>query len=432
MRSFWADRAGNSAVLFAVGLPVILAAGAVGTQYSQLVNRRSALQQAADSAAVAGAQQLKLANNSDSVVASVAASTVQANTASFQDTISVDTQVLQHRTGVTVTVSDTVPLSWGKILGINTATVKATSTAQLYGPAGKLCMLSLDIKQGGTLHVEKQSQITAKDCVIYSNSRDKQGVQADSGTTMTASFICSVGGAKTQGATVSPIPTTDCPSMGDPLISRPRPPVGSCANLLPMVITGVRNLYPGDYCGGLTIKGTAHVTLTPGVYVMNNGPLIVQDSATLIGQSAGVYFTGNEGGLRFDPNTTISMTAPKDGVMAGFIFFEDRTVSSPSPLPPGPLGSLPPPPPGSPPMRQYQISSNNASQFLGTFYLPAGRLIVDAKKPVAAQSAYTVIVSRQLLLMNGNNLVLNSDYSSTDVPVPEGVGNATQKVRLAQ
>jgi hypothetical protein len=34
--------------------------------------------------------------------------------------------------------------------------------------------------------------------------------------------------------------------------------------------------------------------------------------------------------------------------------------------------------------------------------------------------------------MNGNHLVLNSDYSSTDVPVPEGVGNATQKVRLAQ
>jgi hypothetical protein len=432
MRSFWADRAGNTAVLFAVGLPVILAAGAVGTQYSQLVNRRSALQQAADSAAVAGAQQLKLANNSDSVVASVAASTVQANTASFQDTISVDTQVLQHRTGVTVTVSDTVPLSWGKILGINTATVKATSTAQLYGPAGKLCMLSLDIKQSGTLHVEKQSQITAKDCVIYSNSRDKQGLQADSGTRMTASFICSVGGAKTDGAIVNPIPTTDCPSMGDPLASRPRPPVGSCASLLPMVITGVRNLYPGDYCGGLTIKGTAHVTLTPGVYVMNNGPLIVQDSATLIGQSAGVYFTGNEGGLRFDPNTTISMTAPKDGVMAGFIFFEDRAVSSPLAPPPGPLGLLPPPPAGSPPMRQYQISSNNASQFLGTFYLPAGRLIIDAKKPVAAQSAYTVIVSRQLLLMNGNNLVLNSDYSSTDVPVPEGIGNATQKVRLAQ
>jgi hypothetical protein len=293
-------------------------------------------------------------------------------------------------------------------------------------------MLSLDVKQGGALHLQKQAQVTAKDCVIFSNSMDKGGLQADAGTGMMASFICSVGGAKTSGAAVNPVPTTDCPSMGDPLTSRARPPLGNCSSLLPMVITGVQALYPGNYCGGLTIKGTARVTLTPGIYVMNNGPLMVQDSATLIGQSAGVYFTGSQGGLRFDPNTTISMTAPKDGVMAGFLFFEDRSVSSPVLPPIGPLGAPPPPPYGSQPMRQYQISSNNASQFLGTFYLPAGRLIIDASKPVAAQSAYTVIVSRQLLLMNGNNLVLNSDYSSTDVPVPEGVGNATQKVRLAQ
>ncbi|MBV9065868.1 MAG: hypothetical protein JO004_08900 [Methylobacteriaceae bacterium] len=432
MRRFWADRAANTTVLFAFGLPLLLGGAAVATQYGQLLNRRSVLQQAADSAALAAAQQLKLANNSDSVIASVAASTAQADTASLHDTIAVDTQVLQHRTGVTVTVSDNVPLAWGKVLGMSKATVKATSTAQLYGPAGKLCMLALDVKQNGTMQVQKQAQITAKDCVIYSNSSDKNGLQADKGTIVTASFICSVGGVKNGGATFNPLPTTDCPSMNDPLASRPRPPIGSCTTLLPTVITGVQTLYPGIYCGGVTIKGTARVTLTPGIYVMNNGPLIVQDSATLIGQSAGVYFTGNQGGLRFDPNTTISMTAPKDGVMAGFLFFEDRTVSAPVLPPIGPLGAPPPPPYGSQPMRQYQISSNNASQFLGTFYLPAGRLIIDASRPVAAQSAYTVIVSRQLLLLNGNNLVLNSDYSSTDVPVPDGVGNATQKVRLAQ
>ena len=429
MRSFWTNRAGNTAVLFAVGLPLVATAGAIGTQYSQLVNRRSALQQAADSAALAAAQQLKLANATDSVVASVAASTVQANMGAVSDPISVDTHVLQQRTGVTVNVSDTVPLSWGKMLGMNAVTVKATATAQLYGPAGKLCMLALDAKQGGTLHVEKQAQITAKECVIYSNSIDKQGLQADSGTTVTASFICSVGGAKVQGATVNPIPTTDCPSMNDPL----------------MFLTGPFQAISGGKTSANALDARDMGFLRESDIVLfnpNEVLYVAQDAfgllggsvlaAVLIGQSAGVYFTGSEGGLRFDPNTTISMTAPKDGVMAGFIFFEDRTLSSAVPPPPGPLGLLPPPPPGSPPMRQYQISSNNASQFLGTFYLPAGRLIIDAKKPVAAQSAYTVIVSRQLLLMNGNNLVLNSDYSSTDVPVPEGVGNATQKVRLAQ
>jgi hypothetical protein len=51
---------------------------------------------------------------------------------------------------------------------------------------------------------------------------------------------------------------------------------------------------------------------------------------------------------------------------------------------------------------------------------------------VADQSAYTVIVSRQLRLSAGPNLVLNANYSSTDVPVPDGVGPLGAKVSLSQ
>ena len=183
MRTFWKNTAGNVGLLFGVALPLVATSAAVAVQYSQLASRRSALQQAADSGAIAAAQQLKLANASDSVVASVASSTVQANIVTILDPISVQTQVLQKRTGVTVTVSDTVPLSWGKIIGMSNKTIEASSTAQLYGPAGKLCMLSLDMKQGGTLHLQKQAQVTAKDCVIFSNSNDKGGLQATGSTT---------------------------------------------------------------------------------------------------------------------------------------------------------------------------------------------------------------------------------------------------------
>ncbi|MEA2860415.1 MAG: hypothetical protein QOC72_2454 [Methylobacteriaceae bacterium] len=430
-RLFWADNSGSVGLLVGLALPVLVGAVAVGNEYTHVAARRSNLQQAADSAALAAAQQLKLANASDAVVTSIAQTTAQANMSAVPDQIAVDTQILQQRTQVKVTVSDTMSLPLGRIIGMSNVAIKATATAQLYGPTGKLCMLALDAKQAGTLHLEKNSQVTANDCVVYSNSGDKQGLQADDSAAITASMICSVGGYSGSKARLSPMPTTDCPSMTDPLASRPRPTVGSCTSTK-MVVTGIQTLYPGVYCGGLTIKGTAQATFSPGVYIMNNGPLIVQDSASLRGQGAGFYFTGDEGGLRFDPNTTISLTAPKDGVLAGFIFFEDRNVSQPVPPPPGPLGLLPPPPPGSPPMRTYEISSNNAQQFLGTFYLPAGRLIVDARRPVAAQSAYTVIVTRQIDIKDGPNLVLNSDYASTDVPVPDGVGHATQKTRLTQ
>ncbi|TGE00321.1 hypothetical protein EU555_10590, partial [Methylobacterium nonmethylotrophicum] len=72
--------------------------------------------------------------------------------------------------------------------------------------------------------------------------------------------------------------------------------------------------------------------------------------------------------------------------------------------------------------RQYRIISDNARTMLGTIYLPAGRLIIDSSKPVADQSAYTVIVARLINLYEGPNLYLNANYGATSVPVPDGFG----------
>jgi hypothetical protein len=96
------------------------------------------------------------------------------------------------------------------------------------------------------------------------------------------------------------------------------------------------------------------------------------------------------------------LTAPKDGSLAGLLFFEDRSATTNG---------------------THSISSDDARVLLGTIYLSRGTLVVDASKPVADQSAYTAIVARTLRLKAGPNLVLNSDYGSTDIPVPAGLKN---------
>ncbi len=58
---------------------------------------------------------------------------------------------------------------------------------------------------------------------------------------------------------------------------------------------------------------------------------------------------------------------------------------------------------------------------IGTFYLPKGTLLVDSKAPVASESAFTVIIARTVELLEQPHLVLNSDYSLSDVPAPEGI-----------
>ena len=142
----------------------------------------------------------------------------------------------------------------------------------------------------------------------------------------------------------------------------------------------------------------------------------------------------------FDKKTTISLAAPTTGVMAGLLMSEERTVSAPL----DPLLSLtdpllellvPPTPPPlglTKPVRTYRIISDNARTMLGTIYLPAGRLVIDASRPVADQSAYTVVVAQQVNLYEGPNLYLNANYEATSVPVPKGVGPVSGRLMLTQ
>jgi hypothetical protein len=97
--------------------------------------------------------------------------------------------------------------------------------------------------------------------------------------------------------------------------------------------------------------------------------------------------------------------------MAGLLFFEDRRAV---------FGRI------------HQITSNNARRLLGTIYIPSGNLFIDSNMPVADHSEYTALVVRRLILDAGPNLVINSDYDATPVPVPDGLGptSKTKKVFL--
>jgi hypothetical protein len=70
----------------------------------------------------------------------------------------------------------------------------------------------------------------------------------------------------------------------------------------------------------------------------------------------------------------------------------------------------------------HQILSNDAHMLLGTIYLSRNRFHVAASAPVADQSAYTVVVANYFTLSQGPTMVLNANYGSTNIPVPNGVG----------
>ncbi|KMO13249.1 hypothetical protein SQ03_22235 [Methylobacterium platani JCM 14648] len=423
---------------FAVALPLLLGSVSAAVEYGRLLYRRAQLQTAADAGALVGANMLKLANSDDASVTSIARQAVDAQARTPADRRSTVTATVgDSRSSVSTVIEETVPSIMGKLLSLPSTTLIVRATAQLVGSV-RLCLLALDPSAKGAFDLEKNAKVTAEGCTLYSNSTSPSGLQGKDSATARALSICSAGGFDGAKALFTPAPITDCTPIGDPLKDRPLPtPDLDCLVLSPNadpaaksqsrhtnVVTATITLDPGTYCGGLHITETAIVALRPGTYIMKDGPLVVDKKASMSGQGVAFFFTGNKGGMLFDKDTTISLTAPTGGLMAGLLMAESRTVANPIPVPIDiDLTPPPPPPPGpAPPMRQYRIISDNARTMLGTIYLPAGRLIVDSSRPVADQSAYTVIVARQINLYEGPNLTLNANYGATSVPVPDGVG----------
>ena len=412
-------------------------AAAAAVDYNTWSSAKARLQKATDAAALAAAREFQLASATSASVSRVAESLLRTSLSEHgpqPTTVTTDAQQAARTVRLDATALVSPILS--RIISSQVQYVKATATARLSGTA-PICVIGLDPKQDGTLHFEKKSQLTANRCAVYSNSSSTSGLQGEDSSTLTSALFCSAGGYSGKKANFTPAPVTDCPVIKDPLAARPTPFIGPCLETNKVISKVAAVLIPGTYCG-LRITDKASVTLLSGVYVIKDGPLIVDKKASLQGQNVGLFFTGDKATLLFDKDSVVSLTAPKDGVMAGILMSEERSVGNPDPAPTpdvDPLAPLDPPPPlpaGAPKMREYRIVSDNARTLLGTIYFPNGRLMIDSKKPVADQSAYTVIVVKRLDLFDGPNLYLNADYASTDIPVPDGVGPVNGTVSLAQ
>lgn len=454
LRKFGRNEHGGVAMIVALAFPVLMGLSAAAVEYGSVVKRRGVLQSAADSGSIAGVNQFKLANTDDASAIQMAIATAKAQAAAQPSDGGGSTQataeVLGNHSSVRVSLIETVPVTFAKLLGVPEVVLKVESTARLSGIT-RLCLLALDKAVVGAFHLEESARITASDCSLYSNSVSPSGIQGENRSVAVALSTCSAGGYSGSPATFMPPPATGCPALRDPLIDIVGPKPEACI-LLPSslnpkkgkdgpddpaagdnVVSVDMTLSPGTYCGGLHITKDTRVTLSPGVYIMKDGPLVVDKKASLTGINIGFYFTGDRGGLLFDQDSIVSLTAPKSGTMAGLLFFEDRNVIAPLPLPlpPSGKGKAKAPPGGAANLREYRIISDDARTLLGTIYLPVGRLIIDSKKPVADQSAYTVIIARQINLYDGPDLKLNARYGSTDIPVPNGVGPSSADTVLA-
>ena len=403
---FLGQQRGGIAIIFGiVAVPLLVAAG-IAVDYAAMSKHRASLQAVADSAAIAAAREIPLADVDAEQIRAMALSFIDANFRSPQRPV-VATATDFPSSRVRVDLEWYWKPQFAQIFIEGVTPIRVSSSAQVVG-TGTVCMVGLDKVKKETIHLTKSASLEASGCGVFSNSKHKDSIKVEDNAVMNAALTCSVGGVKgAKKASFNPDPVTDCPPIADPLADRLPPAVGACSYNDLEIEDEMRTLSPGTYCGGLKVKGTAQVKLLPGIYIIIDDKLEVTDKALFEGENVGFYLAGNKAKLSFKKETTINLTAPKDGEMAGLLIYEDRKAAR---------------------IEKHEITSDNARLLLGTIYLPNGTLRIDSEAPVSDKAAYTAIIARAIELDEGPTLHLNSDYEATDVPIPKGLAGG--QVRL--
>lgn len=414
---FARSTSGSVILIFALAVPVLLGFAGAAVDYGTWIKQRSLLQSAADAAAMAAARELSVSTYEQARMQAIAERWAKTyyvtDAAALGLTIAVAPQ--DNGTSVQVQLRHDRKQVLSGILGLLPGHIGASSVATLRGQR-KLCVIALDPTSRQTIYLKSNSWLTAKECDVHSNSTSSNGVESDSGIQVTAERVCS-GGGFSGGGQFFGSKETDCRKVEDPIADRAPPSIGACkppadTSIVDKGRAGARHtLSPGTYCGGLFIGGNSVVTFSPGEYVIKDGPLVVDSNADVRGDGVGFYLTGTGSIFEFLSNARISLDAPRSGPLAGLLFFEDRAA---------------------PLLREHSIKTNYASNMTGTVYLPRGRFVVDATNDVAQQSAFTVIVTQQLLLTANPKLTLNTKYGATTVPVPKGLGQTDGDIYLVR
>ena len=163
--------------------------------------------------------------------------------------------------------------------------------------------------------------------------------------------------------------------------------MGSCDYINYSISSGTVSLSKGVYCGGITISGNASVTLNAGTYILMGGGLTISGTGTVSGTGVTLYNTGNTlypyKPVQID-NSAVTLTAPTSGVLAGILFFQDRSIVS-------------------------TAANVLSGSFAGALYFPTTPINLNAGSSVTVP--YTILVGDTVSLFV-NSLNIKSDYSS--------------------
>lgn len=392
---------GSIALKFAFAGPAVILLGVGGIDLMAVHTAKARLQSIADAAALAGAPALALATDgsaarerADAFVRGQMGEWAEAPTyeASYEildrgGQRAIRVLLRGHRTSF---FANMLPPGGWNFVGDATA-----STAGLT----PLCVLISGATGQQNLYIKDASRMNAPACLVHSNRE----IEVEGAASLSAASVQAVTTAR---GFISPAASTGAAPIEDPFTDldlERQGGLGVTCGVAELtnrirVVSGTHYVPAGRHCGGIDARGTARVVLEPGEHFFLNGHLVVDEQARLEGQDV-VAFFDTQSRFEFKAGALVSLDGRKTGPYAGIVMGAMRDNR-----------------------QDFVISADHVESLLGVIYVPSARLIVEGDADVARDSAWTVIVAKEMQMKGAPSLFINANYDATDVPVPAGVG----------
>jgi hypothetical protein len=385
---------GQALIFVLLSITCLFGFVALATDVGVWLGSQRIVQAAADSAAIAGASELKYGDVSTAAKASAANNGMTDGSNGATVTVNNPPAFGLHAGNasyVEVIIAQTEPNIFSLFTG-SSITAKARAVAFL--GAGQNCIVTLG-QTNTDISLVGNAAIDATQCGISADSTDPSALSANGNASITAKSIGVVGGVSTtHNVKITPTPVTGMAPVSDPLafLSDPTvPPVGGCQPHLSLAGNGTTNLTApgGVVCyDGISVVGNRNVNFGSGTYIINGSSLSFGGNGTISGSNVTFYFT-NGASLQAAGNAVLDLSAPTSGTYDGILFFQNPTDTASS-----------------------SIVGNGGADLQGIIYLPDASLSFTGN---ASAQLYVALVV-QSVSFNGNAKLL--DYGALNTTSP--------------
>jgi Flp pilus assembly protein TadG len=378
-RKLWNDERGNSLILAAAAMPLLIGSAGLATDTIQWALWKRQLQRAADSAAIAGVYD-RFAN--------------EGATTNTDEAVDHDLELNQHtnielqagypqvtypadagnnKNQVRVVLAVKRPLSFSGMFMEDAPLIITTAQAAAVQNSGEFCVLSLQDNSKTGIQATGNNSIVM-DCGMMTNSTATNAAAGQGSATVTATTLAASGGIQQSNNWDIGSYQPYSPALEDPYaaLEPDSNDTSTCSNSPPALTVNNTNdgleVSGGACYSSISIQSNRTLTLKDGVYFIHGGSVNIQGllnltNATLILSNKDLgATTATVGSLDANASGQINATAPTTGKWAGMAIYQDRRAYDSAPT--GNITASSP----------NKINGNSTNKIRGVVYFPNQQL----------------------------------------------------------